>query len=203
MAGSYMSIANAYHTDGDLSYAVKYHKKAFRGYLKAHDDRHPHVADVHYNIAGVYRSLEFDKALFHMKALSIREEKLDTDHPDMAETYNDLGLAYQDRFELQKALEYHNKALVLRKRLYGDHHPLVAKSFNKINNTFLQEEFSKALEYNVKALDIQNSKFGEISQDVADTYMNMSSVYRMMEDYDRAIDYDEMCTDIEAKLELD
>lgn len=33
--------------------------------------------------------------------------------------------------------------------------------------------------------------------------MNMSSVYRMMEDYDQARDYDEMCTDIEAKLELD
>ena len=135
--------------------------------------------------------------------MSIREEKLDTDHPELAETYNDLGLAYQDHFELEKAHEYHNKAFVLRKKLYGDHHPEVAKSFNNIANTFLREEFSKALEYNVKALDTQNSKFGEISQDLADTYMNMSSVYRMMEDYNRARDYDEMCTDIKAKLELD
>ena len=78
--------------DDDLSHAVKYHKKSLKGYLKAHDDRHFHFADVHYNIAGVYRELkEFDKALSHLKkALSIREEKLDADHPDLAETFNDL-----------------------------------------------------------------------------------------------------------------
>ncbi|CAF4983885.1 unnamed protein product, partial [Rotaria socialis] len=49
-------------------------------------------------------------------ALEIRKHSLDENHPDIANSYNNLGAIYNLMEEKQKAIEYCEKALVIQKQ---------------------------------------------------------------------------------------
>jgi tetratricopeptide (TPR) repeat protein len=53
----------------------------------------------------------------------IRLEKLDSNHPDVATSYNNLGGAYYFKKQYEKSLEYFKKALSIRQTKFGNNHP--------------------------------------------------------------------------------
>ena len=64
----------------------------------------------------VYYSLgEYDKALeFYQKALKIRLHVLGENHPDVADSYSDIGFCLSIQGMHREALESHQKALAIR-----------------------------------------------------------------------------------------
>ncbi len=51
-------------------------------------------------------------------------------HPDIAASYNNLGIAYYGLGEYRKAIEYYEKSLFLKLKLYPDgEHPDIATSY--------------------------------------------------------------------------
>ena len=60
---------------------------------------------------------------YYGKALAIREKVLGKDHPDTAQSYNNIGSMYYQQGKYPEALEYLEKALKICKARLGDDHP--------------------------------------------------------------------------------
>lgn len=74
------------------------------------------------------------------KALEIREKVLDPLHPDLANTYGCIGLAYKGMKNYEKALEYLEKAL-----------PGVIKHYGKNSETVIRMEIDiKSVKLSIK-----------------------------------------------------
>jgi tetratricopeptide (TPR) repeat protein len=73
----------------------------------------------------------------------------------VATSYNNLGLAYKDKGDPDRAIAYHNKALELRKALYGEKHPDVATSYNNLGMAYQNKgDLDRAISYLGDALRI-------------------------------------------------
>ena len=58
------------------------------------------------------------------------------DHPDVATSYNNIGLVHESLGDFEKALFHHEKALEIRTRAFGQDHRDVASSKENIGLLF-------------------------------------------------------------------
>ena len=63
---------------------------------------------------------------YQEKALEMRKKLFYHDHAVIADSYNNLALAYQYNDQLEQVKECFEKALGIRERISGEKHPLVA-----------------------------------------------------------------------------
>jgi tetratricopeptide (TPR) repeat protein len=65
-----------------------------------------------------------DRALeFQLKALEIREKVLDKDHPDLAQSYNNVSTIYNAMGQLDRALPFAQKAVAIMQKIFPGGHP--------------------------------------------------------------------------------
>jgi len=65
-----------------------------------------------------------EKALeFQLKALNIREQVLDKNHPDLAQSYNNIAMIYKAVKDYEPAETYGEKAVAILQRLFPNGHP--------------------------------------------------------------------------------
>ncbi|CAF4177334.1 unnamed protein product, partial [Adineta steineri] len=70
---------------------------------------------------------EYSKALsFYEQALEIDKETLSSNHPDLATSYNNIGMVYDKMGECSKALSYHEKAFAIRQKTHLSTHSHLA-----------------------------------------------------------------------------
>ena len=121
-------------------------------------------------------------------------EKCEQHQPDssnLAAGYNNVGYAYDDLGDHQKALEYNLKALAIRERVLPEDHPDLALSYNNVGRTYgALGDHQKALEYKLKALAIRERMLPEDHPDLAISYGNVGSTYRAMGEPQKALEYD-------------
>ncbi|MBE9569103.1 MAG: tetratricopeptide repeat protein, partial [Proteobacteria bacterium] len=126
------------------------------------------------------------------KSLLLRKELFGEKHPDVATSYNNLGMVYRARGQLDQAISYHEKSLVLSKELFGEKHPYVATSYNNLGGVYeARGQLDQAITYHNKALALRKELFGEKHPDVATSYNNLGGVYYAKGDLDQAISYHE------------
>ena len=61
------------------------------------------------------------------------------DHPDVADSYNNIGLVYGSQGKYEEALVQYNRALEIRIRVLGQDHPDVATSYKSIGVVYQQQ----------------------------------------------------------------
>ena len=126
----------------------------------------------------------------YLRLVSLRERMLGKEHPDTAESYNNIGLIYKKQGDYTKALDYYQKTLDTREKVLGKEHPSTATTYNNIGLTYhSQGDYTKALEYYFKALDIKEKVLGKEHPDTATSYNNIGIVYKSQGDYTKALDY--------------
>ena len=131
------------------------------------------------------------------ESLRIESELLDLrlsifgeNHPDVAMSYNNIGLVYDAMGDYSKALDYYEKSLRIMLSVLGENHPDVATIYNNIGVVYhAMGDYSKALDYYEKSLRIRLSVLGENHPGVATSYNNIGIVYDAMGDYSKALDY--------------
>ena len=133
----------------------------------------------------------YDKAeQYYQCALQSALNKYGDKHPNVATSYNNIGLVYGNQGNYSQTLEYCNKALEILLAVFGEQHPDVATSYNNIGFVYsTQGNYSQALEYNNKALEIRLVVFGEQHPDVATSYINIGFVYDNQGNYSQALEY--------------
>ena len=134
---------------------------------------------------------DYDLALnYFQNGLMQAHIQFGEDSENVALSYNNIGLVYDNKGEYDKALEYYLKDLDISERVLGAGHPDVANSFNNIGLVYKNKgDYDKGLEYLLKALDIGECVLGTEHPAVATSYNNIGSVYMSKGDYDKALDY--------------
>ncbi|CAF4302846.1 unnamed protein product, partial [Rotaria sordida] len=75
----------------------------------------------------------YSKALeFHEKVLKILEKALPPNHPDLAQSYNNIGAVCYNMGNYSKALEFYEKALKIFEKALPPNHPDLATLYNNI-----------------------------------------------------------------------
>jgi tetratricopeptide (TPR) repeat protein len=109
-----------------------------------------------------------------------------------ASCYTNIGSAFNELAQYQKALEYHEKALsVLKDKRNKDE----AKYCRNVGITYSTlGQFQKALEYHEKALSVLVDD--RDSQDAASCYTNIGIAYYDLSQYQKALEYHEKALSI-------
>ena len=138
-----------------------------------------------------YYLADYEEAIaLYKRALRSAVEQFGDSHPDVATSYNNIGLVYNDQGNYVKALESYNKALEIYLSVFGDKHPNVATNYNNIAVVyFSQGNYAQALEYYNKALELYLSVFGDRHPNVATNYNNIGAVYFSHGNYAQALEY--------------
>ncbi len=108
----------------------------------------------------------------------------------LAKTYKNLGLAFEAKGRLDKALEYYHKALDIDLKNLGADHFSVARDYNDLGAVYeAMENYDQALYYYHLALKIDRGQMGPGHLQVATDYTNLGSAHEGKEEYEKAISY--------------
>ena len=70
----------------------------------------------------------------HEEALAIRRKALPKDHPDIANSLNNLGIVQSALRDYAAAKASHEEALAIRRKALPKDHPDIADSLNNLGN---------------------------------------------------------------------
>ncbi|CAF4214545.1 unnamed protein product, partial [Adineta steineri] len=195
---------NGWERLGDLLLAVGQVNKAYELYNilfeeTAHNGKKAHYYDQLGEIS--YCQGDYEKAIWYYEhAFEIREKTLPLNHPDMATSYNNIGLGYQNIGEYSKALSFCEQAVEIRQKTLPSNHPDLAISYNNIGLVYTSmEEYSKALSYYEKALAIFENNLPSNHPSLAASYNNISLVYNKIGEYVKALSFCEKALEIYQK----
>ena len=105
------------------------------------------ICYVHFDLKAAKRHYE--------RALAIRLQTFGPQHPDVADSYNNIANVLDDQGDLKQAKEYHERALAISLQTLGPQHPNVAASYNNVANVLRDEgDLKQAKEYHERALAI-------------------------------------------------
>jgi CHAT domain-containing protein/Tfp pilus assembly protein PilF len=121
------------------------------------------------------------------RALQIREKTLGSDHPDVAQSSNNLGHLCYLKAEYARSEAYLQRALAIREKVLGPEHPQVADSFNNIALLYSDmSQYDKSELFYQRALNIGDKSLGTEHPDVAATITNFAKLYILRGDYEKA-----------------
>jgi tetratricopeptide (TPR) repeat protein len=144
----------------------------------------------------------YNKALeYYQHALTIYQQKLKPDHPNIATCYNNIGLAYDNAEDYQEALPYYEKALEIYRKTLRDNHPNIATTSNSIGLIYnTMGDYAKALSCCKSALEIFETELSEIHPLAATSHNNIGLVYANMKKYPEAAASYKHAVDIGQKV---
>ena len=136
-----------------------------------------------------------DAISYYSQALAIqRNQYPDNDHPSIANSFNNLGLAYIKMDELELALDCLNNAIKIRMKWFGERSKPVSETFVNLGILYKAKgDYKKSVEYYFQAI-----KFYEKTNSINEAilYNNIGNVFRNMGNYNKAIDYQTVASGI-------
>lgn len=96
------------------------------------------------------------------KDLETKIKTLGENHPDVAGSYTDLGFAYCNRLEYDRAVDCYQKALEINIKTLGPVHPELAELYKTLGNTCSNKgDDEQAILYHQKSWEILKTHLGE------------------------------------------
>jgi len=112
--------------------------------------------------------------LYVGRALAVREQVLGQQHPDTAQSLNNLGSLLIDLGDLALARCYLERALAIWEAMLGPTHPDTAQSLNNLGYLLqAQGDLAAARPYYARALDIREQVLGPLHPDTAQSLNNL------------------------------
>ena len=114
-------------------------------------------------------------------------EKVGTEHPNTASSYNDLGYALIKLERYEEALRYLKESCRIKEREFGTEHRYTANTYHTLGQAYTGlGDYEKALEYCKKAGDFRLKTFGVQSMEMADSFSLYADIYLQMGEYETA-----------------
>ena len=137
----------------------------------------------------------------YLRLITLSQQVFGPDHPDVATSYNNIGLVYSRQGDYAQALDYNRRALSIREQVFGPDHPDVAISYGNIGSVYSdQGDYAQALDYYRRALSIDEQVFGPDDSAVSTSYNNIGLVYSRQGDYAQALDYYDRALSIDEQV---
>jgi tetratricopeptide (TPR) repeat protein len=122
-----------------------------------------------------------------VRSLSIREQRLGADHPDVAQSFNNLAALYESQGRYTKAEPLLVRSLSIVEQQLGANHPDVATSLNNLALLYRsQGRYSEAEPLFVRSLSIYEQQLGADHSDVATSLNNLALLYKSQGRYSEA-----------------
>ena len=136
----------------------------------------------------LYRAGSYAEAIpLAEQALAIRETALGTDHPDTANSLNNLAELYRVQGRYGEAEPLHQQALAIRETVLGTDHPDTATSLNNLAGLYQsQGRYGEAEPLYQRALDINETAIGTDHPDTATSLNNLAGLYQSQGRYREA-----------------
>ena len=153
------------------------------------DDNDIILADIYYCFSAVKsQQSKLDESIAFAEE-AIRIAKLtNPDTAKLADYYNALGIAYQQKSDLQKALETQLLSLQIKQKKYPENDIRIAKTYNNLGVIYREmNEDDLAMDYYKKSLKIKRIHLGSTHPNIAATYNNMAQLYSDQEQYAAAL----------------
>ncbi len=150
-----------------------------------------HIAQTYYLLGLMYKDYQISKdALLYLnKSLKIRETLLPENDPLIGDVYNNIGVIYYIKEDLEKAVKYFHEALNLRKQR-GFYDKSVGSTYMNLGNIYSDlNEFTKSLAYFDTALTIQKKVLGDNHPAVGSILHNIAGNYNEIGEIDSSLVY--------------
>jgi tetratricopeptide (TPR) repeat protein len=122
--------------------------------------------------------------------LSIQLKYSNLENSSIANSYRNIGIAWDNKGEYQKALEYYQMCLGLILKSNSEVHRDIANIYNRIGITLSsQGQNKKSLEYHEKCLEMQLKLLGGEHGDVVTTLRDIGFQLDCLGNYDKALEY--------------
>lgn len=114
---------------------------------------------------------------YQNRALSLKKKLFGENHPEVAASYNNIGLIYGTEFPDQ-AQKFYRNALAIYKEMYGESHPKIANTYNNLAIIFQsQEKYELALFQLNNVLEITKEVYGENHPNQGFVYSAIGQIY--------------------------
>ena len=124
---------------------------------------------------------------WYEKCLEITRSRLGENHPDVAESLNNLANLYNSMGHYEQAKPLLVQALEMRKNLLGENHPDVARSLRELAAVYWSMgHYDQAEPLFQQALEMRKQLLGENHPDVAKSLKDLGFLYNSMGRYDQA-----------------
>lgn len=137
VSNHYNSLASVYHSLGNIDKAMVYVKESLRLTREKYGHYHIYSARGYATLSSMCSDLGYnEEALrFAQEALLIFE-RYDSESPECAVMYNNIGLIYDVLGKPEEALQNLLTAYEMRRKLFGDSHPDVDNSCSNIASLY-------------------------------------------------------------------
>ena len=128
-----------------------------------------------------------DAELFLQKALTIQEQALEPQHPNIATTLHDLALLYHIQGKYTQAEPLYLRAIELQEQVLGPNHASVATSLNDLAGLYrAQGKFVEADQLYQRALSLREQVLGSVHPRVAESLGDFALLYYDQGKYNQA-----------------
>lgn len=186
---TYNAIGNEYYYLGDSEKAKQQFDLAMYMQIEFYGSMHPDLAATFSGQAMIFSSQQnYPKALeYYKKALEILQKVSSEDSYLVATAYYNVGTVYQSIKNHDTAIEYYQKALHSQRNVTRGNR-VTYQCVSSIGSCYLNSErLAEAVKYYDDGLKIAQAIFNPISQEVADRYVMLASVYVTLKSYDAAL----------------
>lgn len=145
-----------------------------------------------YNDLGlIYLETDPDRSLeYFEKAMASYQKVHGLNHPKIAISNTNIGLAYRKLELFGDAIVNFENAKAIWEKIYPNGHPNQALVLSYLGQTYSQMNDSKAaLGYFEKSLELYRKSYGEKHPDIASTYNQLGILKLGNNEYKKAIDY--------------
>jgi eukaryotic-like serine/threonine-protein kinase len=111
-------------------------------------------------------------------SLALRQKTLPPDDPALANSLNNLGIAYDKQAKYKEALDAYERALAIREKAFGPDHPVVAVTLSNIAIVYKEEgKYAEARAQFERAIAIKEKTLGPDNPQLANTIDSLANVY--------------------------
>jgi tetratricopeptide (TPR) repeat protein len=140
-------------------------------------------AGYYLTLRGLYRQAE----PLLQQALTIREQRLGTEHPETATNLDHLASLYYLEGKYEKAEPFYQRTLAIREQQLGTEHPETATTLNELAWLYIdQGKYAQAEPLFQRALLIREQKLGSEHPETATTLNDMAVLYKAQSRYAQA-----------------
>ena len=146
--------------------------------------------------------VNYTNALLYLDTARVLQEKyLEPLHPNLARTYNEIGLVYLESGKYEEAMKWIDKALEIFEKVLDPLSHYLATTYNNKGCVYLdQGKYEEALKFLDKALEIDEKVLDPLSHSLATTYNNKGNVYSKQGKYEEAMKWYDKALEIDEKV---
>lgn len=171
--------------------AVQYHERALAKVDSVYGSNSILAAKIHKSLGKAYRySHNLDKSMENYEMASTILNAIDSLNPELSDLYGMMAdFCFRAQKDITAAIHYYQQAIHVLKTLFGNHQK-IGRYYESLGGIYNgQKEYQAAIECYKKALDNDNRIYGEKSDWIIQINSSISSTYRNLSDFGKAIEY--------------